>query len=420
VVLLPNALLSLSTKTQGDEIVPHYLTERDYTWLRALLDEYARLEGCKRSELTQRLQEPLPAPAPKNKLRMAARVLDSITRDRPTSVVPPDEARWRVFRAAAATSAGRDQVVAAVATEMGVGPGDVEASLFADLRGERRIPALPKDLSPPSLALKTNLALASSLIRRAETVRIVAFGNTRALVRHARLVGLICNVSQVATERRLASGIELRRLGLMVASDDPLSGAVLDISGPLALFHHTEVYGRGLVSLVPRLAWCDEFELTAHCAVGRGKYLSRFVLRSGDPIGTGEELARYDSRLEERFATQFRRAAHAWDVVREARPIDVGGALVFPDFELVHRREPSRRWLLEIVGFWTPDYLKKKLESLRAAGLSRLILCIDERRSCDDQPLPEDPRVIRYKRRIDPRAVLAVLEGEDRRTLNGR
>jgi len=70
--------------------------------------------------------------------------------------------------------------------------------------------------------------------------------------------------TQTATSQWIiGSDARVADSGLMVASDDPLSGAVLDISGPLALFHHTEVYGRGLVSLVPRLAWCDEFELTA-------------------------------------------------------------------------------------------------------------------------------------------------------------
>jgi predicted nuclease of restriction endonuclease-like RecB superfamily len=192
-------------------------------------------------------------------------------------------------------------------------------------------------------------------------------------------------------------------------SDDTMRGAVIDVSGPLALFHHTEVYGRALASLVPRLGWCNEFELVAQCALGQGKHFSTFELRSGDPIAAGDELCRYDSRVEEKFARDFRRAAPAWDLVREPQPVDAGGVLTFPDFELVHRHEPKRRWLLEIVGFWTADYLKEKLARLRAAGLAHLILCIDGRRQCHDAELPEDARVIRYKSKIDPRAVMAIV-----------
>ena len=31
-------------------------------------------------------------------------------------------------------------------------------------------------------------------------------------------------------------------------------------------------------------------------------------------------------------------------------------------FAITHRREPTRRWLLEIAGFWTPAYVTEKLE----------------------------------------------------------
>jgi predicted nuclease of restriction endonuclease-like RecB superfamily len=162
---------------------------------------------------------------------------------------------------------------------------------------------------------------------------------------------------------------------------------------------------------VPRMAWCNDYELTAACALGRGSQLSTFVLRSGDPIGAGRELARHDSRLEERFDRDFRRAAPDWDVIREPRPVSSGNTLIFPDFELVHRGDRNRRWLLEIVGFWTQRYLAEKLERLRAAGIDRLVLCIDQNRHCAEGDLPRDARVIRYKTRIDPKAVLAVING---------
>jgi predicted nuclease of restriction endonuclease-like RecB superfamily len=121
---------------------------------------------------------------------------------------------------------------------------------------------------------------------------------------------------------------------------------VLDLSGPLSLFRRTLLYGRALGGLVPQLAWCQSFRLQAVCAL------------------QGRSLV-----LEERFARDFRRTAPGWDVVHEPEPVAAGDALVFPDFALQHRLDPSRRWLLEIVGFWTPEYLARKLASYRAAGL---------------------------------------------------
>src|SRR5437773_3745357 len=136
-VLLPRTLLELSTRVEGDRIVINYLTERDYGWLRALLDEHVSFEGWKRTELAARLQEPLPLFAPKSKLRVAARVVDSLTRDRTVSALPPREARWRTFRAAAGSNTSRTVVLSRVASETDVSATELEAALFADLRGER-------------------------------------------------------------------------------------------------------------------------------------------------------------------------------------------------------------------------------------------------------------------------------------------
>jgi predicted nuclease of restriction endonuclease-like RecB superfamily len=131
-------------------------------------------------------------------------------------------------------------------------------------------------------------------------------------------------------------------------------------------------------------------------------------------IQSSPPARRYDSRLEERFAREFRRLAPAWDVIREPEPIPVSGTLIFPDFALCHRSNPVRRWLLEIVGFWTPDYVARKLALYRSARLSNLILCIDEDRNCAEAGLPSGALVVRFRHRVDAAAVLGVIETKDR------
>jgi predicted nuclease of restriction endonuclease-like RecB superfamily len=61
------------------------------------------------------------------------------------------------------------------------------------------------------------------------------------------------------------------------------------------------------------------------------------------------------------------------------------------------------------VGFWTPDYVARKLTLYRSARLSNLILCIDEERNCADTDLPPGARVVRFRRRVDPADVLRVV-----------
>jgi uncharacterized protein len=87
-----------------------------------------------------------------------------------------------------------------------------------------------------------------------------------------------------------------------------------------------------------------------------------------------------------------------------------GGTLVFPDFAVIHRRDPSRRFLLEIIGFWTPDYLQNKLDHFRSISYAPLVLCIDRGLNCGAGDLPAHARIVWFKKRIDPRAVLDVIE----------
>jgi predicted nuclease of restriction endonuclease-like RecB superfamily len=118
----------------------------------------------------------------------------------------------------------------------------------------------------------------------------------------------------------------------------------------------------------------------------------------------------YDSRLEERFARDFGKATLDWNLVCEPEPIEVGETLVFPDFAIVHRRDPSKRVLLEIVGFWTPDYLQNKLERFRSISCVPLVLCIDRGLNCGSGDIPAHARVVWFKKRIDPQVVLKAIQ----------
>ena len=136
-------------------------------------------------------------------------------------------------------------------------------------------------------------------------------------------------------------------------------------------------------------------------------------LASGDPIFPAAEPRAYDSKVEERFARDFRRAARDWEIIREPEPVAAGAALLFPDFVLRHRLDGEKRWLLEIVGFWTPEYLARKLALYRRAGLRNLILCIDDERQCADGELPLGARVLRFRRHVAVDQVLRLLDGSE-------
>jgi uncharacterized protein len=386
---VPAALLSY--RVRGSRLIPRFLEASDIPWLRELLDEYQRFVGKRRRELASRLKEPLAFESPDDKRRLACHVLSRMLRSNAKTPLAPEKTRASLFSTAAKRNAERgreswrDAVLQEAARALGSNASDLEASIFGDLSDEQFVSPLPAALSPNEVMLRSNLALVQGILQRANAVRIELDGNSRAVLRLAKLRGLICQ----ATVRGAES-------------------AMVEISGPLALFRRTLIYGRALGELVPALAWCRRFKIEASCHVGGGAF--DLVICSGDPIFPSNEPRRYDSALEERFARDFQRFAPDWHVVREPQPIQIQGAHLFPDFALEHRLNPQRRWLLEIIGFWTPEYLEAKISSLRSAQIKNLIICVDAQRGCGESDFPNATRVIQFRRRIDPAEVMAAIE----------
>jgi uncharacterized protein len=384
--LLPEPLLAQALPPNA--LRPSYLDLRDHLWLSVLIEEYERFAGRRAADLDARLREPLRVPCAADRLRRARHVMDRLCGPRLQARVAPAKVREALFLAAAGREP-RSAALAQATCELACSETDLLACLFADLPGERVLPPPPEGLDPGELALRVNLALVQGLLARATAVTVTITGNARDIVRYAKLRGLLC----VAR----------------TAPPEVACGATLEISGPLALFHRTRVYGSALASLVPRLSWCDRFELSAECLLAGETRVLR--VRSGDPIFPAERPPRFDSALEQRFAKDFARAAPDWELIREPVAVQVGHRLIFPDFGLVHRRDPSRQALLEIVGFWSPAYRAEKLARLREAHVDSLILCIDDKHSVTADELPPSARVVRYRRRIRPEAVLDILEG---------
>lgn len=382
--MLPKRLLR--ARRNGRDLVPRYLDERDQPWLRALIDTYRAFVGRRRRELDVRLREPLEPVAPAAAFARATYVLDKLSGERTKAPRPPREVRAALFGEAVG-GGSRALVIERVAVRLELSTEELLDALFADIPGERRLTGPPASLSASELALRTNLALVQGLVAHASEVRVEALGNARDLVRYARLRGLLCVARPGASEDRL----------------------VLELSGPLALFRRTRVYGQALAGLVPRLSWCSEFRMQAQIDLGEAH--QTLHIRSGDPIFPAREPRRFDSKLEERFAREFAAAAPDWDLIREPRPVPVEGTLVFPDFLLRHRRHRGRSWLLEIVGFWTESYLETKLRRLAAAELPNLILCVDVTKAGGRTDMPVGAAVVPFRRRIDVRRVLEVIDG---------
>jgi len=79
------------------------------------------------------------------------------------------------------------------------------------------------------------------------------------------------------------------------------------------------------------------------------------------------------------FESKFGGVRGHWHLSRESDILLLERTIMLPDFTLVHETDPNRKILLELVGFWTPRYLRTKLAKIREANCSHLLVLVYER-----------------------------------------
>lgn len=375
----------LPVRHNGQLATLELIDEQDVPWISALIDEVEAAVERPWRELLERIAR-LPIRA--STARRSA-VVDALRRElggRERAPIKAAEVRRRLLGRSALDNDTRESRLAVVASEFGTTAKEVELAMWADLPAERAVVMPSGRPTERAVAAAANLSIIQRVLMRCQRLQLELVGNARAIARVAAVRGLL------ATAKLQGQAVHL------------------EISGPLALFHQTTVYGRALGSIVPQLAWCERFVLDAFCDFGRGPV--RVRIQPPLMLPPARAPKRYDSALEARFARAMSKQASHWRVLREPSPIDAGGHLAFPDFLLEHREAPARHWWVEIIGFWTSDYLRHKLMTYRAARLPRVILCIDAKRPIENRELPVDARIVRFTKSIPVDQILGIIDAD--------
>ncbi len=371
-----------------------YFNETDFPWVDRLIDEHKRFVGKTRRAALTYFKEPLSFSCPKVKLRTICKTIGDNW-----PVFSPLKLNFRKLRHEIFAAAGQslkntpsssrwtNDALIIEAERLSLNVEDVPKILFSDLADEKIFTPWSEDLSSRKLCLLANRSLLQSHLAKAKYITLNLKGHARAVVRQARLHGLLCNIS---------------------SHSDAFSNMEIFVSGPLALFRHTRLYAKALTSLLPILAWCHRFSMKIVCQKNADLYC--LVVKSNDPIFPGEKPKMFDSAIERRFFDDFSKAAPDYEIVKEPEPIQAGSSLIFPDFRITHKRNLERTWIIEIVGFWTPEYLQSKFSRLKAAGITNLIVAIDEKLFCGQRhDLQLDWLVVTYKKKIDVKKILFLI-----------
>ena len=384
--MLPASLLAFDL--HAGRVVPHFLTAKDEVWVRRVLDEVPGFAGRTVAEWDRACADDLMTRAVRmgGRPRIVAGVLRVAGRHWRTRVEAPQKpaAMRRVVFEQAARADTRDAALAAAAAILDLDPGVVEAGLFADRSPLRSLVAPATWPSPRALCETYNLCLVQGLLLRSREVVTHVVSHVRAVVRYAKLKRLLCTYELTKT------------------------GTALRMTGPLSILRSTTKYGHALATFVPAAIATPGWSVEATCVLGGEE--AALLVSASDPLACVHALPRdADSMVEKRFARDLRARASGWTLERETAALAFTAAdgvqrVFFPDFTLVRGDD---RVMVEIVGFYTPEYLRTKLAALRRIA-APVLVCIDETLAAGSE-IPA-AAVVRYRRRVNVNEVLAAAE----------
>ncbi len=415
--MLPTDLLILRRRRGG--LVPHRLPLNDDSRALAadLITVFQAAVGQRRSQLDGVLAAfEGEDTAFKVKRGLAHLLANDFSTFETVAPLDPAALRERVFALGAESTPSRrrrDALLRHAADELArehgrlVTPDELSSGLFADLPSRQVLTAFEPP-APDALIHRFNLAQAQGVFYRAHELTITAHRNTPArykqLFRYVKLFGLMTMIE-----------------------GDADHGFTLRVDGPASLFAPSTRYGLAMAKLLPALLHVTKWSLRAglrqrprdeeDVSSGRVREESPYASDTFELDAACGLVSHYspgkdfDSILEEAFAARWAKLETPWTLEREVDLVPVPGSAIIPDFRVAH--PDGRSVLVEIVGYWRPEYLRKKFALLRRSGRRDLVLAVSERLNLDAAGV--DPgefrdEIVWFKGKLDPKAVLERVE----------
>lgn len=319
-------------------------------------------------------------------IRGLAKVLtDGATFTPPDTPVNPTELRARLFQQGAAFervdlfhARTRADILMETAAALGVTVAQIESALFADRPAEYTLTDPGAVWTPDTLIARYNLELARGALYWAREMRVELRDHYKDFFRYVKLFKLMFWATP------LQSG------GYHITLDGPISPFV----------RSTTRYGRQMAAFLPALLISDDWTLEADIRFGWMEDWLRYRLDPSNALASHfKRSGAFDSRLEQDFAAEFEAKFGGergkWRLTREDELLLVDDTVFIPDFTLTHKAD-GRRALIEIVGFWHPEYLQRKISKVRAANRHNLILLVYEGVNLTGDKLLQIPGEVLY------------------------
>ncbi len=384
---------------RGDKIFPRLIKTDDAGYLRDaenLIEIFEEFEGKTRGTLERELEEYVGTGTDYRILRGLIKLLTDRAGFETHAPADPVEIRQKVFLEARKfqpvlpDSEDKTKVLEIAAAEFDTDAASIFDNLYADLSAQQKMTAF-ETCRAKDLLERYNLAQAQAILYKCIELKIrVAPSDAadyRAIFGWIKHFGLIHSVAG-----NTANGYEIT------------------LTGAASLFHRSQKYGIQMSVFLPALLLCKNWKMRAEISQ-KEKGNAFYELTSGqiELVSNRFDEPEYKNPDIEKLLKNWGKLSTDWHLRENRKVIDLGKTAFIPDLVLI---SPDKKEIyLDVLGFWTPKSLQKRLDEFSAANFKNFIIAAsNELRGSREEPLWTSETVIFYKTKIEPRVLIEMAE----------
>lgn len=281
----------------------------------------------------------------------------------------------------------RKNILQKVASKNNLSVKDVEMAMWNDLEKNKYLKNFDS-LTSLQLVAWYNVSALQTLLLNSVKMEFSIYGgfSWKKILRKIKQLGLMYSLyreSNYGSESNAQTKNEK-----ILFKNKKENKIICTVNGPLSIVRLTDRYGMAMAKLIPSIIFSEIWSINATIlrkSISGMKKTYDFELSSTDkdiPLfdastfhfqseqksGPGLSYDNYgmeyfDSNVEKKFMDKFLKFSTGWHLVREPDPLILSNGKAFiPDFVF---EKYGVKVYLEIVGFWTEDYLKRKLEKIK-------------------------------------------------------
>ncbi|HJR84687.1 MAG TPA: DUF790 family protein [Nitrososphaeraceae archaeon] len=267
---------------------------------------------------------------------------------------------------------------------------ELELSMWNDLDKNRYLKSFDS-LSSLQLVAWYNISILQTLLLNCVKLEFSVYGgyNWKKILHKIKQLGLMYFLYSEADPKSTKDN-QSKKHNIVFGNDNDKK-IICEVDGPLSILRLTDRYGIAIAKLIPLIIFTENWSINAvilRKSVSGAKKTYNFRISNNDedlPIFDASEITshfdspsmsnsnlgssfdnaldNFDSNVERKFMDKFLTFSTNWGLSREPDPLILSDGRAFiADFLF----EKSKvKVYFEIVGFWTSDYLKRKLEKIK-------------------------------------------------------